>query len=182
MAQVVHRNWQGGQFLAPAPVYLDSSVTVGWLTSGDRLHARATSFIGDHLAGQRELHVSMLTLDETIFIMLRGLVAQSRGVPVKSLNLGRELKQNQQLLSAFVPNIRLAIGYVLGWATLVDGRSGTARDVLDSWLDRCADVGGLHDAWHLSLAQHSGSKSLVTGDFDFRAVKSLPMPLHVITI
>jgi predicted nucleic acid-binding protein len=182
VAQVVQRSWQSGQFLAPAPIYLDSSVTFAWMSSGDRLHARATTFIGDHLAAQRELHVSLLTLDETIWRLLRGLVAQSRSVPVKSISLGRELKQNPKLLSAFLPNIRLAVGYVIGWATLVNGGPTTAKGVLDSWLDRCDDVGGLHDALHLSLAQHSGSNSLVTVDLDFQSLKVLPKPMHVITI
>jgi predicted nucleic acid-binding protein len=182
MVQVVHRTWQSGQFLAPAPVYLDSSVTVAWLTSMDRLHARATAFIGDHLTAQRELHVSMLALDETMYRLLKGLVAQSRGVPAKQINLGRELKQNQKMLSAFLPQLRLAVGYVLGWATLIDGQNATVRQVLDSWLDRCGDVGGPHDALHLSLAEHSGSNSIVTGDMDFRLLTQLPTALQVITI
>jgi predicted nucleic acid-binding protein len=179
---VVHRAWQSGQFLAPAPIYLDATVTVGWLSTSDRLHARATSFIGDHLASQRELQVSLLTLDETIFRLLRGLVAQSRGAPVRTIALGREMKQNPQLLSAFVPNLRLAVGYILGWASLVGAGPTNARQILDSWLDRCSDVGGLHDALHLSLAEHSGSQTFATGDADFKALAKFPSALYVVQV
>lgn len=182
MPQVVHRSWQSGQFLALEPIYLDASITVAWLTSGDRLHARATAFIGDHLAASRELQVSLLTVDETIFRLLRGLVAQSRGVAVGRIALGREMKQNPNLLRSFLPNLRLAVSYLTGWATLVGGGAGTPQQILDSWLDRCNDVGGLHDAKHLSLAEHSGANTFVTGDADYRNVAVLPTPMHVITL
>lgn len=182
MPAVVHRGWHSGQFLAPDPIYLDASVTVAWLTTADRLHARATSFIGDHLAASRSLHVSLLTIDETIFRLLRGLVAASRGIPAQRISLGREMKQNPQLLGAFQPQLRLAVNYLTSWATLIDGRPATAQQVLDSWFDRFPDVCGLHDAYHLSLAEHSGARSFVTGDADFKRVQTLPTPMYVITL
>lgn len=182
MPAVVHRSWQSGQFLAPAPVYLDASVTVGWLLSGDQLHARATSFVGDHLAAGRELQVSLLGVDETIFRLLRGLVASATGARPRAIQLGRELKKNPKLLSTFLPNIRQAIGYLTSWATLVDGAGATPHQILDSWLDRCGDVGGLHDAYHLGLAQYAGSKSFATGDADYKGLATLPTPLQIIQL
>lgn len=182
MPAVVHRGWQSGQFLAPDPIYLDASVAVGWLTSADRLHARATAFIGDHLAAARRLQVSLLTVDETIYRLLRGLVAASRGVPAPRIALGYEMKRNQQLLSTFQPNIQQAVAYLTSWALLVDGRAASPEQIMNSWVDRFADVGGLHDAYHLSLAEHAGAQSFVTGDADFKQVKSLPTPMHVISL
>lgn len=179
---VVHRLWQSGQFLAPPPIYLDATVTIGWLSSADRLHARAVSFIGDHLADQRELQVSVLTLDETLYRLLLGLVANSRGVAPKTISLGREMKQNPKLLSAFAGNLRLAVNYMKGWATIVGAGPTTAAQIVDSWLDRCNDIGGLHDALHLSLAEHGGAKTIVTGDKDFRTLKTLPTPMHVVEL
>jgi predicted nucleic acid-binding protein len=182
VVQVVHRSWQSGQFLAPAPIYLDASITVAWLTSADLLHARAAAFLADHLAASRELVVSLLTVDETIFRLLRGLVAQSRGQPIGRIALGREMKQNPNLLRAFLPNLRMAIGYLTAWATLTGSGTATPQQVLDSWLDRCNDVGGLHDAAHLSLAEHSGARTFVTGDGDVKRVTSLPVPMYVIVL
>lgn len=182
MPKVVHRGWLSGQFLAPAPVYLDASVTVGWLTSADHLHARATSFIGDHLAAGRSLQVSLLTVDETVYRLLRGLVAASRGVPVSRIGLGNEMKRNPRVLSTFQPNIQQALAYLTSWASLVDGRAATVEQIMDSWIDRFTDVRGLHDAYHLSLAEHAGAQSFVTGDNDFKQVTNLPTPMHVITL
>lgn len=179
--KVVHRNWSSGQFLAPDPIYLDASVAVGWLSTTDRLHASATAFIGDHLAARRSLHVSLLAIDETIFRLLRALVAQSRGVPASRISLGAEMKRNPGLLAAFAPQLRLAVGYMTSWATLVDA-SATPTQVLDSWMDRCMDIGGLHDAYHLSLAEHCGARSIVTGDADFKRLSTLPTPMHIITL
>jgi len=179
---VVHRGWHSGQFLAPDPIYLDATITVGWLTSADRLHARATAFIGDHLAAGRRLQVSLLTVDETVFRLLRGLVAASRGVPPSRIALGQEMKRNQRLLATFQPNVQQAVAFLTSWASLVDGRASTVQQIMDSWIDRFADVGGLHDAYHLSLAEHSGAQSFVTGDADFKQVASLPTPMHVISL
>jgi predicted nucleic acid-binding protein len=182
VAPVVHRLWQSGQFLAQSPIYLDATVTIGWLSSADRLHARAVSFIGDHLADQRELQVSVLTLDETMFRLLRGMVANSRGVSPRTISLGREMKQNPKLLSAFTGNLKLAVNYVKGWATIVGAGPTTAEQIVDSWLDRCHDISGLRDALHLSLAEHSGAKTFATGDKDFRTVKVLPTAMHVVEL
>lgn len=182
MHAVVHRGWQSGQFLAPDPIYLDASVTVGWLSSADRLHARATSFIGDHLAAGRSLQVSLLGIDETVFRLLRGLVATSRGVPASRIALGNEMKRNQNLLSTFTPNIEQALTYLTSWADLVDGRPASVQHIMDSWMDRCADVCGLHDAYHLSLAEHAGAKSFATGDGDFKRLKNLPTSMYVISL
>lgn len=182
MPAVVHRGWHSGQYLAPDPIYLDSSVTVGWLSSADRLHARATSFIGDHLSAGRTLQVSLLTVDETIYRVLRGLVAASRGVPASRIALGNEMKKNQQLLLTFQPNLQQAAQYLTTWASLVDGRPATVEQIMDSWIDRFADVGGLHDAYHLSLAEHSGALSFATGDADFKQVQNLPRAMHVISL
>ena len=182
MHSVVHRGWQSGQYLAPDPIYLDASVVVGWLTTADRLHARATSFIGDHLAASRTIQVSLLALDETIYRLLRGLVAAARGIPPSRVALGYEMKKNQQLLGTFQPNIQQALGYLAAWATVVDGRGAPVTQIVSSWLDRFTDVGGLHDAYHLSLAEHSGAHSFVTGDADFKTVGKLPTPMYVITL
>ncbi len=177
----MHRNWQSGQFLAPEPVYLDATVTVGWLMSADRLHAQATSFIGDHLAASRELHVSLLGIDETVYRLLRGLVATAKGVSPGRVHLHHELKQNPQLLSTFEPNLRQAIGYLTSWAS-VQGVGSDPKPLLDSWCDRFHDVGGLHDAFHLALVEHCGSRSFATGDSDFRTVSQFPGPLHIISL
>ncbi|MFA5786110.1 MAG: type II toxin-antitoxin system VapC family toxin [Actinomycetota bacterium] len=180
MLPVTHHIWQA-PYVAPGPVYLDSSVVIALLTSGDRFHPRAVQFLGDHLIAHVELHVSLLAVDETIWRMARGMVAQAGGLPIKSVNLGILLKNNPSLLTPHLGKIRQAISYVLTWATLA-APACTAGDLLESWLDRLADIGGVHDAQHLALAQHLGSRTLVTADSDFRQVKALPFPLTVLTL
>ena len=126
--------------------------------------------------------MSLLAVDETVYRLLRGLVAASRGVPASRIALGNEMKRNPQLLATFQPNIRKAIGYLTSWASLVDGRGSTVDAIMDSWIDRFTDVRGLHDAYHLSLAEHAGARSFVTGDADFKQITHLPTPMHVISI
>ena len=92
------------------------------------------------------------------------------------------MKRNPQLLATFQPNIKLAVAFLTAWATVVDGRSVSVEKILNSWLDRFADISGLHDAYHLSLAEHSGAQTFVTGDNDFKQVKSLPAPMYLITL
>jgi predicted nucleic acid-binding protein len=179
--QVIQRNWQG-QFLAPGPVYLDSSVTVAWLRVGDAHHARAVQFTGDHFTAGVAMQVSLLTLDETLYRLAKDLIARAQGVAAGKVNPGLRMKQNPTLLATLAPKFRLAIGYVRAWATLVDARTASADDVLASWLDRCGDIGGLHDAWHLSIAEHSGARSLVTTDADFQTVATLPVPFQIIKL
>lgn len=128
-----------------------------------------------------ELQVSLLVIDETLFRILRGLVAASRNVPVKQVALGKELKQSPQLLASLTPNLKLAATYLTSWATLV-GTSMDVDKVLQSWFDRCLDIGGFHDAYHLSLAEHSGARSFVTVDADFKSVARLPVAMNVITL
>lgn len=174
MPQVRHRKWQSG-FLAPGPVYLDSSVIVGFLKSQDRLHARSVAFVGDHLIGKVPLLVSLLGLDETIWILVRDMVR--RAAQNQRLDVAAELKKGPHVLQPHVPNVRKAVVHVRSWATLVDQVS--ASDVMDSWLDRMADVGAVHDAQHLALAEHFGAKTLATGDTDFRRVTTLPFSFNV---
>lgn len=181
MAQVVHKAWQP-KFLAPPPVYLDASVTVAVLTPHDRLHARAAAFWADHIVAQHELQVSLLTLDETIFHLVRGLVAGAMGLHPNQIKLSSLLKQRRGMLAAHEQNVRLALAYLLAWVTVVDGRPSTPRAILDSWLDRFAQIDGVHDALHLGLAEHSGARSLATGDSDFLGIRSFPTPLHVVKL
>lgn len=181
MPSVVHRAWQS-KFLVPEPVYLDSSVTVGVLTPHDRLHQRASAFWADHIAAGRELQVSLLTLDETILQLLRGQVAKAHGKNPNQIKLGILLKQQPRLLAAFAQNLRLAVQYVLAWTKLVGGAPTTADVIVESWLDRMNDVGGLHDALHLSFAEHGGAKSFATGDRDFAQIHVLPVPLQIVKL
>lgn len=178
MPPVIHRTWQS-KFLAPAPIYLDATVTVAVLNSRDRLHTRASAFWADHIVAQRELLVSLLTLDETIFQVLRNLIAAAYGKNPNQIKVGMLLKQQPGLLAAHAQNLQLALHYVLGWTRLVDGTPATPEQILSSWLDRLNDINGVHDAWHLSLAEHSGAQSVVTGDRDFQRVKSFPVPLQI---
>jgi hypothetical protein len=92
------------------------------------------------------------------------------------------MKQNPNLLRSFLPNLRMAIGYLTAWATLAGSGTATPQQVLDSWLDRCNDVSGLRDANHLSLAEHCGARTFVTGDADYKRVASLPVPMQVIML
>lgn len=181
MPQVVHKTWKP-KFLAPAPVYLDATVTVALLTPNDRLHARASAFWADHLVAQQELHVSLLTIDETIFQLVRGLVAHARGQHPNQIKLSLLLKQQSGLLAAHDQNIRLALAYLLSWATLVGDGAVTTQAILDSWLERMSDVGGIRDGWHLSMVEHCGARSLVTGDADFLRLQSFPTALQVVKI
>lgn len=178
MPTVVHRNWQS-PFLAPPPVYLDSSITVAWLTTADKFHQRATQFVGDHLVATHELQVSLLTLDETIWRLIRGLLAQKQpGVR----NPAAILKAQPRLLGSFQAPMKLAVGYVLGWASLTGASIVTPQQVVSSWLDRFVDIGAPHDAMHLSIAEHSGAKSIATCDSDFRAVRTLPVPMQILRV
>jgi len=179
--QVVHKTWQP-KFLAPAPAYLDATVTIAVLSPHDRLHARASAFWADHVVAQRELHISLLTLDETIFQLVRGLVAHARGQHPNQIKLSLLLKQQPRLLGAHNQNVRLALAYLLSWAKLVGEGSITAQAILDSWLDRMNDVDGVHDAWHLSIAEHGGARSFVTGDADFLRLRSFPTALQVVKL
>lgn len=181
MPAVLHKAWQP-QFLAPSPVYLDSSVTVAWLTSTDRLNPRAVQFVGEHLRAGVELQVSLLTVDETIWRLVRRQIASVLGLPARRVNAGVTLKNNPRMLASLLPVLRPAVASLIGVTSLVDGRSGSPRMILDSWLDRWNDISGVNDALHLSFAQFSGSKSLVTGDNDFATIGSLPMPLQIVQI
>ena len=157
-------------------------MTVAWLATSDALHQRALQFTGEHITGGRELQVSLLTIDETIYQLLRGMIARHFGhTTPKRINPGMVMKQNPTLLAAFRPQIHMAISFLLAWGTLTDC-AATARQILDSWLERFDDIGGLHDALHLSLAEHSGARSLATGDADFRSVKALPTVLQIIKL
>jgi predicted nucleic acid-binding protein len=178
---VVHRTWQS-KFLAPAPIYLDATVTVGVLSSQDRLHARASAFWADHIVAQREMLISLLTLDETIFQLLRNLIAAAYGKNPNQIKVAMLLKQQPGLLAAHSQNLQLAVQYILAWTKLVDGSPATVDRILDTWLDRFQDINGVRDAWHLSLAEHSGAQSLATGDSDFQRVKSSPTPLQIIKL
>lgn len=180
MPAVVHRQW-ASPYLAPGPIYLDSTILLGWSRSKDRLHARAVQFIGDHLTQQIPLQVSLLGLDEMMWVLLRDLVAQARSLPPHSVRLAPLLKQNPALLAAHAPNLRSAVGHVLAWTMLTDP-TATEGDILDSWLDRMSDIGGPHDAWHLGLAERFGARSLATGDTDFRRVTNLPFALQIVEL
>ena len=181
MPQVVHKTWRP-KFLAPAPIYLDATVTVAVLTPRDRLHARASAFWADHVVAGHEMQVSLLTLDETIFHVVRGLVARAMNRHPNQIKLSQVLKQQPRALAAHAPNVRLAVNYLLGWTTLVGAGPAIARDILDSWMDRLSDIDGIHDALHLSLAEHSGASSIATGDGDFVGVKTLPFACQIVKL
>ncbi len=177
MPQVVHQDWQP-PYLAPGPVYLDSNVTVAHLSSGDRFHARSTQFVGEHLIGNVSLMTSLLSMDETIWVVLRGMMAQAQGVPRTQVNLGKLVKAGPHVLAPFLPSVKTAIDQIITWAPLATP-SCSMREVWDAWFDRLSNVGGVHDAAHLALAEKGGAKSFVTADADFRAVKTLPYALTI---
>ncbi len=182
MPAVIHRLWQS-PYLATGPVYLDSSVVVAWLVSRDPHHGRAIHFAGDHLVAGVELQVSLLGLDETMSAVFRGLVAQALHQSPASIKLHQLIKRHgPSIVQPYIPAMRAAMNYVLGWATLVDVRGTDGSTVLDSWLDRLPEIGGLHDAWHLAILEESGAKSLATADADFLRLKSLPHHLTVYRI
>jgi predicted nucleic acid-binding protein len=182
MPSVVHKVWMPG-YVSPAPIYLDSSVVLGWLRKRDRLYPRAIRFVGDHLAAKADLVVSFMVLDEVMWRLARTLMADALRVRIQDVNLTNILKRNPQGLRPIHSNLTQAVAYVLGWAALADDKGGaTAQQVVDSWLDRLQDIGGMHDAYHLARAEHAGVKSLATGDRDFRSVKTLPFPLQIVEL
>ena len=177
MPQVQHRSYRS-PILAQGPAYLDSSVVVGFITTADRFHSQAVQFVGDHAVAGVQMQVSLLTIDETIWTMARGMVARALNKPVRSIALGSLLKRGPGVLAPHLPAMRQAIHYVTTWAVLTQP-SAPPDVVLDSWWDRLSDIGGVHDAKHLALAEHAGARSFITADNDYRQVKRLPFPLNI---
>lgn len=177
MPQITHRNWRP-PFLAQGPVYVDSSIVVAHLTSADRFHAQALQFIGDHALGQVSLMTSLLTLDETIWRMMKGMASQAYGIPLKQLRLGTLVKKGPHVVAPFLPRIKAAIDHVTTWAPLADPMC-SSQELWSAWFDRLSDVGGLHDACHLALTEKMKARSFVTADRDYRQVSRLPFALAI---
>lgn len=180
MHNVVHRRWST-PYLAQGPIYLDSSVVVGFLTSTDRFHSTAVQFIGDHVIANVQLNVSLLTIDEVMWRLAKGFVARGLGKRPNQVQLGKLVKRGPSVLAPYLPALRSAINQVTTWADLMSTQSDPHL-IIDRWFDRLLDVGGNHDALHLVLAQDFGAKTLVTTDADFQKLKKLPFPLEVLLL
>jgi predicted nucleic acid-binding protein len=148
---------------------------LAWVRSKDQNHARVLQFITDHLVASRDLYVSLLVLDETIWKMAQWEFTRSGG------SLALLLKQQPALLATRLPQLRQVIEYLLGWAKLVEPGQAKAEQVLDTWIDRMKDLGQVHDALHVSLAIHGGAKSLATADKGFRRLPT-GVPLQLIEV
>jgi len=177
MPPVIHRTYQS-PLLAPGPVYLDSSILVAFTTTHDRYYPRAVQFVGDHQVARVELQISVLGLDEALWRLARGMVARSRNIPIRQLDLGKLVKRGPSVLAPHLPQLRQAVTFMQTWATLVAPSSSPSQFV-DSWLDRLSDIGGLHDAQHLALAEHTGARSFATTDRDYQQLTTLPFALMV---
>ncbi len=161
--------------LVPAPVYLDTSLVLAWVRRTDLNHTRSLQFISDHLVANRELYVSLLVLDETVWKLAQWEFASA------GASLALLLKQRPSLLSTRLPQLRQVVECLLGWAKLAEPGQPKAHQVLDTWFDRMADLGQIHDALHVSLAIHAGAKSLATADKGFRRL-STGVPLQLVEI
>lgn len=181
MPVVIHRRWSP-PILAPAPVYLDTSVVLGWLSKSDPLYPRAVQFIGDHLVAKVGLQVSLLVLDEMLWQLARRMVAKATGIRPEQVRLGQLLKRNPKYLATYLPGMKSAVDYVLTWANLVAAPPAKAKDVVESWFDRMGELGQIHDSLHVSLAQFAGAKSLATGDRGFRLLRTLPVAFQVVEL
>jgi predicted nucleic acid-binding protein len=177
MPTVIHRTYRS-PILAPGPAYLDSSVLVAFAVSRDSFHGRAVQFVGDHQVARIELQISVLGLDETLWRLARGMVARARNIPVRQLDLGKLVKQGPAVLAPHLPQLRQAVAYMTTWARLT-APNCSPNQFVDSWLDRLSDIGGLHDAQHLAVAQHTGARSFVTTDRDYQQIRQLPFALHI---
>lgn len=196
MATVTHTPWRQG-VLAPAPVYLDASVLVGywveWLkTQGsayqalaDRLGPRSATLVTEHVAARRLMQVSHPCLDESLFKMaekltvLPALLGMPRQPPQ---GLMAFLNFNTQAMRAIRPALVDCVNDARTWAELTGVVHQDIQSVVDSVLDRLADVDGVTDAFHLAVAEHCGARSLVTGDRHFASLTTLPKPLTVVKV
>src|SRR5690349_8434896 len=148
MPSVLHRSWRPGTVFLE-PLYLDSSIIVGWSAKLDKLHPQAVSFIGDHLALKREIYVSLLGLDEALNVLIRGLLAPSLGLHPSKVRVHDILKRKGVgVLTPVLPQLQQMLSYILGWSTLVGTSTGKPKDVLDLWMHRLQEIPGLHDSWH----------------------------------
>lgn len=188
--------WRQG-VLAPAPLYLDASVLVGywveWLRGQvpylgaleDQHRQRAAQLIADHVLGNVPIQVSHLCLDESLFQLMKKLSALTAllGQPRASRDsLPDFLVRNPQAMSTIQPILVDCVQDTRTWSTIIGARAEDADSIVDSALDRLHDVTGVRDAFHLAVVEHVGSGSVATADRHFTTLRALPRALAVIKI
>ena len=164
------------------PVYMDASILVGSLISSHPLYGKCATLIGELLAENVEITLSMVAVDESIWIMAKLAYCDIHHHPPSGVhwNPGIYHKNRERIFQSHGSWIEAVRDAVKDWAS-----AGARIDIVPRTRDMFEDALDLvtrymrevkltpADAIHLALAQKH-AKSFLTADSDFDEVRQNP--------
>jgi predicted nucleic acid-binding protein len=163
------------------PVYMDANILVGSLISKHPLYGKCVNVLGELLADKVEIMLSMVTVDESIWIIAKLAYCDIYNQPWSShWNAGIYKKQRERIFrtrDSWINSVKVAIE---DWTN-----AGARIDVVPKTRDLFEDVLDLipvymkevkltpADAIHLAIAQKH-ARSFLTADSDFDEVRLNP--------
>ena len=160
----------------PAPVYLDANFLASWHLSDHAKHLAAGDAARELLASDKAVVISLLTVDEVWWTLLRHWYYVDNG---RQLNAKR-LKRDPTIVQRYACRFRGFTSALQRWpgARLVGSLdAGTA--VTHALARLTTEALAPRDAFHLALIEEAGARSLVTSDSDF---DSLTLPDYALTV
>jgi predicted nucleic acid-binding protein len=163
------------------PVYMDANILVGSLISKHSLYAKCANLLGRLLADKVEILLSMVSVDESIWIICKLAYCEMYKLPWKS-HWGPKVYNNQrdkifQSYESWVNSVRDAVDdwtHAGAKIEVVPKTSALFRDVVDLIPIYMKEVKLTPaDAVHLALAQKH-ARSFLTADSDFEEVRQNP--------
>jgi len=175
-----HVDWVQGLDI-DEPVYMDANILVGSLISMHPLYGKCANVLGKLLADKVEIMLSMVSVDESIWIIAKLAYCEIYKQPWAShWNASIYRRQRERIFQShesWINSVRVAVE---DWTN-----AGAKIDVVPKTCDLFQDVLDLvpvymkevkltpADAIHLALAQRH-ARSFLTADSDFDEVRLNP--------
>lgn len=160
------------------PVYLDANFVVSAMMDSHEKYSTALSLLGELVAQEIPMYISMLAVDEAWWILLREWYRVDVGKPQASSFALR----NPKVLGHYTPRLYQNWQNLQHWPNIVflPQPSQVTLSLINealSYLLTCNLTP--RDAFHLALAITAGAKGFVTADSDFDNLTSLSTALQV---
>ena len=173
-------DWMPGLDIDP-PVYLDANILVGSIISNHPLYGKCVNLTANLLASKREILLSVLSVDESIWTIAKLAYFELYNHP-STANWGRKVydRQRDKIFQFYESWINSVREIVKAWS-----KAGARIDVVPKTREVFEDVLDLiprymkevklapADATHLALAQ-THARSFVTADSDFAEIQQNP--------
>lgn len=180
--------WQPGTSIA-APVYLDANVLVGAVVRGHRLYAKTAQLIGELLASQARILVSLLTVQESLWALARIFYYELANQPPDAhFSQSIYKRWRDRIFQAHGPQMEAPPSMLQDWTyagVMVEVVPRTDSDFLEvtSRIPKYMRQYELTpaDAAHLALAEVYAS-TFATADSGFQRVvqQAPPHPLNIL--